>query len=732
MSWGRAARSACACVALLVAAVPTTGKTQPVANDQDAIQIAVMETPTGTLLEDIISGRAQPGFTPVIERGLTVLAMPGRSFWLRLRMNLPADGKVRFIRLDRQAIEHLRLYQAGPPVRLQTESGLRLASASLPRWPDAFALPIPAQMQGSVTLYLELEGQGYLNLQPVLLTDSELHSRNRLSSLVHGLLYGGMALIVLLAVIRHRRGGGHALGVVLAAIACVLASVVGNYHLQLTLGGATLTSNPGLPVALWILACAPLLVATQQYAGHDKNFPALVLAFNRLAMVVLVLGLAALLVPVEYLGQLQMAGLGLLVLTSAVCIVALLLDPRQWRWAPILVWLGLLAALAAIVLSVLQLIPATFLVRRGFELLLALQLALYLGLPWIRRLMQNRAKLKRVVVPALSAEEKIAQAREKMLISLSAALKNAAEGDLQWIAYRRLLEGLKPVLPQLASAVVAMNFHGDDLLLVEPKSADGRYQTLLAQRSGLLKNLSRCHAPQQIGISFADADGPVQKAQLAVIPLPIDKPGWGALLVERSADVNYSEDELDLCTELAALATTAGDEAAEMMQARHRAEFDTESGVYKRELIEQTLQRMHETAFLKHTLLSVLSIGIDNYEAIVPDATADAVRSLADVIRDEVDYGEIIGRLTPGEFLVLAPGRTISQARELGERICAQARKQTLAHPSGSALSVSLGVSQLQPGERSPQLMLARATRALGKARQYGGNQVQAIASTTI
>ena len=732
MNWGWRAKAVCVCAALLAAALPATGRTQSSHGDPDEIRLAVMETPAGTLLEDIISGRAQPGFTPVIERGLAVQAMPEKTYWLRLRLDIPADGRARFIRLDRQAIERLRLYQAGPPVVLQAEAGLGQPSPGLPRWPDAFALPIPAQAQGKLALYLELEGQGYLNLQPELLTGDELRSRDRLSSTIHSLLYGAMALIVLLAAIRHRRGDRHALGVALAAFVCLLASVVGNYHLQLTLGGASITENPALPAALWILACAPLLVATQQYAGHDKNFPALGLALDRMGLAVLVLGFAALLVPAGYLGQLQVTALAMLVSVSAVCILAMLFDPRHWRWASIAAWLGLIAALAAMVLSMLQLIPATFLARRGFELMLALQLALYLGLPWFRRLMQSRARRKRVVVPELSAEEKIARARENMLVSLSAALENAAEGDLQWIAYRRLLEGLKPVLAQRAAAVVAMNFHGDDLLLVEPKSADVRYQSLLAQRSGLLKNLSRCHAPQQIGISFADADGPTQKAQLAVIPLPIDKPGWGALLVERNADANYSEGELDFCTELAALATTAGDEAAEMMQARHQAEFDGESGVYKRELIEQTLRLMHETAFLKHTVLSVLGIGIDNYEAIAPEAASDAVRSLVDVIRDEVDYGEVIGRLNSSEFLVLTPGRTIGQACELGERICAQARKRTLAHPSGHALSVSLGVSQAQPGERSPQLMLARVTRALGKARQYGGNQVQAIASTNL
>ena len=152
---------------------------------------------------------------------------------------------------------------------------------------------------------------------------------------------------------------------------------------------------------------------------------------------------------------------------------------------------------------------------------------------------------------------------------------------MEWIAYRRLMAGLKPVLPQSASAVIAMNYHNEDLLLVEPAAAEARFRMLLNQRASLLKNLSRSLGPQQIVLDFDGPEGPLAHVMLAIIPLPVERPGWGALVIERDQEASYSEAELDLCTEFAALATTAADEAAEAMQQRHAQQMDAESGAYR-------------------------------------------------------------------------------------------------------------------------------------------------------
>jgi diguanylate cyclase (GGDEF)-like protein len=697
-------------------------------------RLAEMETDAAVPLGDILSGRFRSGFNPLTDKGLSVVGAPDKMIWLRLRADpaAVASAGIRYLSLPRQSIQHLRIFSSGATDRAFAETGIG-EPPDQTRWPDTFILPLPAATnEGSVTWYVQVQGQGYLNLQPSLLSEQQMQEQAKSARDTYGFLYASLFAIALLAMFRRWSTGERTFRVAEAAFVCLAASVVGNFHLQLTLGGTSLASIPNLPAALWVLTCAPLLWATQQYAGHEKNLPEVASLLDRLGFVFVVIGVGFLFVPLRFLGPLQIASLCLLALTALICGSSLFFDPRHWRWSPILIWLGFIAALLAAPLSMLQLVPPTNLVRHGFQLLLALQLAVYLLLPWIRQALQERAKLKRSVVVEQSAEEKIAHAREWVISSLQAGIESAAEGDMEWIAYRRLMGGLKPVLPQTASAVIAMNYHNEDLLLVEPKSAEPRFQMLLAQRGSLLKNLSRSLAPQQIGIDFDGPEGPLPHVQLAIIPLPIERPGWGALVIERNIDVTYSEEELDLCTEFAALATTAADEAALVMQMKQASEIDAESGVYKKEMIDELMRRANELALKKRKLLSILRVSVDGFESIAADAAPAVIRRLADLIRDEIDYGETIGRFAADEFLVFLAGRSIGEARALAERLCLTVRKQTVPTSEGGTLLVSIGASQLQPGERTPQLMLERATKALAKARQYGGNQVQAIASTTV
>jgi diguanylate cyclase (GGDEF)-like protein len=712
--------------ALLVLALPTLALARQADGRVQGVQLATVETDSSVALEDILSGRARVGFAPRLGTGLPAVGQPGRSLWLRLRSDLPesADGHV--LSLPRQAIDGLRLYADG--TRPQLLAGGVAAPAGAARWPGALLLPIPARIHGPATLYLEVRGKGHLTLQPRLLPAAVARAEAQASSHLYDLLYGGLLLVAAVALLARAVAGKRTLRVAAAALACLLAGIIGNQHLQLSVAGVSLASLPALAPALWIMACGPLLWASSQYAGLEKHAPALAEALDRLGFAVLAIGALALLLPPGLLPELQLTAVLVVAGTALGCAAGLLADPRRWRWGPILVWLGVLTAVAALVLSFFQQLPATTLVRRGFQLLLALQLALYLLLPWARQAMEKRASGRRVVAPELSAEEKIAHAREWMISSLQAGIEHAADGDMEWIAYRRLMAGLKTVLPQTGAAVIAMNYHNEDLLLVEPASAESRFQMLLAQRGSLLKNLSRSMAPQQIGVDFTGPEGPLQQVLLAIIPLPIDRPGWGALVIERSAQVSYSDDELDLCTEFAALATTAGDEAAEAMQQRQANEIDAESAVYKSEMIDSLARRAHDDAAQQRKPLSILRIGLDGFPAIAPDRRAELVRALADLVRDEIDYGETIGRAALDEFVVLLPGRAIGDAKALADRILAAVRKRALAIDETGPLQVSLGVAQVQPGEKAPQLVLQRAARAMAKARQYGGNQVQAIA----
>jgi GGDEF domain-containing protein len=310
--------------------------------------------------------------------------------------------------------------------------------------------------------------------------------------------------------------------------------------------------------------------------------------------------------------------------------------------------------------------------------------------------------------------------------SLEAGMQGAAEADMEWIAYRRLMAGLKPVLPQTAAAVIAMNYHNEDLLLVEPKEAEPRFRALLNQRGSLLKNLSRSLGAQQIVIDFDGPEGPLDHVMLAVIPLPIDRPGWGALVIERSQEESYSEAELDLCTEFAGLATTAADEAGEAMEAKHVREVDAESGGYRADMLDEQLARALEVSVQRRKPLGVMRVAIDNYDKA--DAASGLARNLGNTLREEIDFGEAIVRRAPEEFVVLLAGRTAHEARALGERICGEVQRHPVPGADGKPMTVSVGIAGMLPGERSTQMVMERSARALAKAQSYGGNQAQMVA----
>ncbi len=248
----------------------------------------------------------------------------------------------------------------------------------------------------------------------------------------------------------------------------------------------------------------------------------------------------------------------------------------------------------------------------------------------------------------------------------------------------------------------------------------------------MLKNLSRMKAPQQIRLDFDGPDGPLQEVSLAVIPLPIDKPGWGALIVERQADRTYSELEMDFGAEFAALATTAGDEAAEAMLDRHQKEMDSETGLYNREKFDALVKPLIDASILQKKQLSLLRICFDNFEDLTankPLLKKEALLALVEALNDEVDYGVTMARFDAETIVVLMPDKNLGQARELAQRICNIAPEVKAPSEPTIKFTLSVGVSQLQPGERTSKLMFDRSAAALAKAQQYGGNQIQAVSN---
>lgn len=694
------------------------------------LDLAVMETPVGTTLEDIITGRAQPGFTPVLTQGLPYSARDGVEIWVRIRTELPGDGATNWqLAIVRTPLDSLQL-KLLPDGRVVAEDSFFHAIGDENPWPATFQLPVPPELAGKTEFYLQLKGKVDGGLHLRLQDPATARAEEDLARRFFRYTYGLLLLVAVLSLVRHvedARSGAAAIGG--AAVGVWLALLGINGHLY-SLPELSLLAQRGaaVPQALLLLCAGPMVLATRYYSGLGKAAPGLVPWARGLGWGLVLLAAWVLVgSPLAPLHVQWMAWIGNAVALLA-CLLMLLLDSRSYRWAPLLLLLATTAAVVVRVLADHQVMPATLLNLYGWQPLLALTVALYLVLPWIRARLQRWAMRKRAEPAEPSAAEKIALARERLEESLQAGLKSAADGDLKWIAFRRLLDGLRPVLSQTSAAVVAMHFHGDDLMQVEPPEAEGRYRELLAQRSTLLKNLSRLRAPQQIGIDFDGPEGPLEQVQLAVIPLPIPRPGWGALLVERQKDVTYSDAELALCAEFAAMAILAGEEAAGAVSAQRTAETDPATGVLRAEAMLQRLDKFMETARLKQTPLSVLCLQLDQLarlrEASGEVGAAAGLRPVAELLLEAIDHGDLLGRSGPDGFLLVAPGKRLLQAREYAERLRAAANRLRIDPRIATSLSLSVGVAQAGPDERSPAGILERATRAAQIASKNGGNQI--------
>ena len=726
----RIARACLFAIALLGTMLAPSAKAA--AGPAPKLDLAVMEAPVGTTLGAILSGRAQPGFTPLLTQGFPFAARDGTAIWVRIRVELPPGDSSRLrLVLPRVPLDRLRL-RVSPSGRVVAEESFFVAGAEETPWPANFELALPPGLAGKTELYLEIEGKVsgglHLRLLDTTATAREAESAQRLFRYAYLLFL----LVAVLSLVRHYEDPqAGALAVGAAALTSWLACLGINGHLYSLPEIARLSSlGATVPLALFLLGAGPLVLATRYYSGLAKSAPDLVPWMRGLGWLLVAAAVYSLLfLPSVQAHHLQWAAWGGYMIALLACLLMLLLDSRRYRWGPVLALLAVAGAVGLRVAADRQLVPASLFNLYGAQLLLAVAMALYLALPWIRARLQRWAVRKRAEPPEPTAAEKIAIARARLEESLQAGLKNAADGDLKWIAFRRLLDGLKPVLNQSSAAVVAMHFHGEDLLQTEPPSAEPRYRELLAQRSTLLKNLSRLRAPQQIGIDFDGPQGPLEQVQLAVIPLPIPRPGWGALLVERQADVTYSDAELALCAEFAAMAIMAGDEASSTVSAQRTADTDPATGVLRPEPLRTLLGAAMDTARLKQQPLSLLYVMLDQLPALREAGgevgAVTGLRPVADLLQEEIAYGDQVGRSGPDGFLVVAHGRRLLEARDYADRLRA-ATTRLVVDPriAATGFSLSIGIAQAGPEERDPAMLVERAARAAQIANKNGGNQI--------
>ncbi len=164
---------------------------------------------------------------------------------------------------------------------------------------------------------------------------------------------------------------------------------------------------------------------------------------------------------------------------------------------------------------------------------------------------------------------------------------------------------------------------------------------------------------------------------------------------------------------------------------RHRSRHDGLTGLLNRRAIEEGIEAQIRRSLRSGEAFSVLMLDLDHFKSIndrFGHAAGDrALRHVATVLLSGVRDVDDIARIGGEEFLALMPGATLDAVMPVAERLREQLAAQPL-HFDGTivAVTMSIGVAQWNDPADDVSRLLVRADAALYQAKQQGRNRVVA------
>ncbi|HJR74431.1 MAG TPA: diguanylate cyclase [Luteimonas sp.] len=653
---------------------------------------------------------------------------------VRLHFELPAgsapDQRWALV-FDRDIVEEISVKNASwrSPVRSFFAPGEDEGAI-----PSMFVFPLPDDWRGPIVLDATVRSAVGNVLRPRVLRD---YAANRIEQRTIGMAASVYASLFMLALVMlalfyaaHDRVFLAYFGFALSAL-LMLAAL--NGHLYLLPGFRLLAPwrEQGVAALTMIFSAAALQIflryadlraVSAQAVRWANAASAALLAIAGLCL----LGLDALRGPMHTASMLGW-------LTASFGCIAISADATR-RKVPMAWPIATLCALTGFAAIVAELLSRGYVddlwwTRRGYQValvgcaaVLAIGLAARVG---DYRSQRDRAKLAHEDSDRRAARE---AARLALAEGLQAQLKTLAAGDLEWTAYRRVLDRLHEILGLDAAAVAVFGADDQTFLVAEPVERKADFARILAQRESVLKGLARTRAPLQV--SLDDPAAPTQAGPVpAVVPLPLRTPQWGVMILERAHGEGFTTDELSLAAEFGRLAVQALEQAHAAIRLRRSAEMDALTGALNRRTLDQWLTRSFAEAHRGNKELSILFVDLDHFKSINDThghAAGDhCLRRVSGALRDVIGGQDLLARYGGEEFLVASPSANADLARQLGERIRA-AVEDLPVEWGGHALrlTASVGVASRWPHENTPNETIERADKALYAAKRGGRNRV--------
>jgi diguanylate cyclase (GGDEF)-like protein len=152
-----------------------------------------------------------------------------------------------------------------------------------------------------------------------------------------------------------------------------------------------------------------------------------------------------------------------------------------------------------------------------------------------------------------------------------------------------------------------------------------------------------------------------------------------------------------------------------LTQVANRAEFDRMHDMFVKAHLERQLS------------CSLIICDIDHFKLVNDTfghlAGDEVLRSFGQLLKSECRSGDLVARYGGEEFVLLCADCNNATATQRAEELRRLASETPQAALNGSPVTVSFGVTELQPGD-TPESMLRRADRALLEAKNLGRNTV--------
>ena len=170
-----------------------------------------------------------------------------------------------------------------------------------------------------------------------------------------------------------------------------------------------------------------------------------------------------------------------------------------------------------------------------------------------------------------------------------------------------------------------------------------------------------------------------------------------------------------------------------IIKLRELAIFDSLTGMFnRREFLRLMNDEVARVKRLPTVPTTVLMLDIDHFKSINDTyghpAGDAALAQMGTIIRDTVRRADSVGRIGGEEFAILLVGTDLENGVEFAERLrLAIAQGRVVYEGKPIQLTVSIGISQIEPGDNDAALALARADKALYAAKDRGRNCVVSV-----